>query len=125
MCDTSRRPALGSNSSRPRWGVLYAMTVLQITALAVVEASQASHPIRTALRCAVALGIFVATGAWLHVSRAALDLQNWCDCAGERMTVRVIQSYRPEPAPDAVTAMPVPGKRETPVPVAKEEEALV
>jgi threonine dehydrogenase-like Zn-dependent dehydrogenase len=117
MCETSPRPARGSASSRPRWGVLYAVTLPQLTALAVIEASQASHPLRTALRCTAALGVFVAMGVWVHASRAAFDLQNWCDCAGERMTVRMIHSQRPA----AAEAFDAP----LPAAVPEDEEALV
>lgn len=105
MCDTSPTRAHGSPWPRPRWGVLYALTIPQLTALAAVEVTQASHPLRAAVRCAVAIGVFIAMGAWMHVSRAAFDLQNWCDCAGERMTVRVIESQHPLPAEPALPAL--------------------
>lgn len=98
MCDTRPTRARGSAWPGPRWGVLYALTIPQLTVLAAVEATQASHPLRAALRCAVALGVFIAMGAWVHVNRAAFDLWDWCDCAGERMTVRVIHSRSPRPA---------------------------
>jgi hypothetical protein len=32
---------------------------------------------------------------WLRANRPAFDLQNSYDCAGQRMTVRVIQSRAP------------------------------
>jgi len=112
MCDVSPKPARGFAACRPRWGVLYALTMPQLLVLAVVEASQASHPLRTALRCAVALGTFVAMAAWMRLNRTALDLQNWCDCAAERMTVRVIASRRPPAAEPLESRAPAPESEE-------------
>jgi hypothetical protein len=31
--------------------------------------------------------VFLAMAAWLRANRAAFDLQDWCDCAGQQMTV--------------------------------------
>lgn len=97
MCDTTSQGARGSVGGRPRWGVLYAATLPQLTALGVVEIVQSPQAVRIALRCLLALGVFLAMGAWVRANRSAFDLQNWCDCAGERMTVRVIESRRPRP----------------------------
>jgi hypothetical protein len=95
MCDTTSRAARGSVSGRPRWGVLYAATLPQLAALGVVEVAQSPQPVRVALRCLLALGVFATMSVWLRANRPALDLLNWCDCAGERMTIRVIESRRP------------------------------
>ena len=90
MCDTTPRVAHGPAVLRPRWEVLYAVTLPQLAALAALDAWP--------LRYLVALGVFAAMAVWVHANRAALDLQGWCECAPERMTVRVIDSRRPEPA---------------------------
>jgi hypothetical protein len=69
------------------------------------------NAVRLTLRFLLALGVFASMSAWLRVNRPALDLQNWCDCAGERMTIRVVESSRarpqilpaePPPAPEPV-----------------------
>jgi hypothetical protein len=35
---------------------------------------------------------------WARRNRAALDHLDWCDCASERVTIRVIASRREAPA---------------------------
>ena len=97
MCDTTSRAARGSFGGRPRWGLLYAATLPQLAALGVVEVAQSPHAVRVALRYLLALGVFLAMGAWLRANRPAFDLQDWCDCAAQQMTVRVIESRRPRP----------------------------
>src|SRR6267378_4954410 len=97
MCDTTSRAARGSVGSRPRWGLLYAATLPQLAALGVVELTQSTQVVRVALRYLLALGVFLAMSAWLRANRAAFDLQDWCDCAGQQMTIRVIESRRPQP----------------------------
>ena len=42
-----------------------------------------------------ALGTLGGMALWVHSNRAAVDLQDWCDCAGRTMTIRVIESHRP------------------------------
>ena len=97
MCDTQRQRVAGSAIGRPRWELLYAVTVPQLAALAAVEAGQSPHAARIAFRYFVTLGVFGAMSVWLRANRPSFDLQNWCDCAGERMTIRVIESHRPQP----------------------------
>jgi hypothetical protein len=70
--------------------------VPQILALGALEAVQFPHATRIALRCLLALGLSVAMAAWIRANRPACDLQEWCDCAGAQMTVRVIESRRPQ-----------------------------
>ena len=95
MCETART-AVGS----PRWGALYGVTVPPLATLAVIEMASPPNPVRTLLRCALALGTFAGMALWVRTNRAAFDLQDWCDCAGRTMTVRVIESHRPAPPPD-------------------------
>jgi hypothetical protein len=33
---------------------------------------------------------------WIRVNRVALDQQDWCECAADTLTVRVIPSRRPD-----------------------------
>jgi hypothetical protein len=79
--------------------VLYAVTAPQLLVLAVLEAGAPAGAAHAALRWLATLGLFAAMGLWLRGNRAALDLQEWCECAPEQMTVRVIESR-------AVTALP-------------------
>jgi hypothetical protein len=95
MCETRGTPE--ATLRQPRWGVLYAATLPQIAALGAVEVVQSPPAVRVALRCLLALGVFVAMALWLRANRPAFDLRNWCDCAGARMTIRVIESRRPQP----------------------------
>ncbi len=92
MCETAV-----SSIPRPRWGLLYGATFPQLAALAVVEAASPPNAVRTALRCVLALGAFAGMAAWVRSNRAAFDLQDWCDCAGQKVTVRVIESRRAAP----------------------------
>src|SRR5207245_6900455 len=45
----------------------------------------------------IALAAFVAMALWIRGNRAAFDYADWCECAAEKITVRVIPSQRPEP----------------------------
>jgi len=117
MCDTTSRAAGGLASARPRWGVLYAATLPQLAALGVVEVAQSPQAVRVGLRCLLALGVFLAMGAWLRANRPAFDLQDWCDCAAQQMTVRVIESRRPRPV-----AFPIDPPATAPVPAEEEYE---
>jgi hypothetical protein len=115
MCDTTSRAARGSVGSRPRWGLLYAATLPQLAALGVVELTQSTQVVRVALRYLLALAVFLAMGAWLRANRAAFDLLDWCDCAGQQMTVRVIESRRPRPIAvplDLPAILPAPAEEE-------------
>jgi hypothetical protein len=88
---------------RPRWGRLYGVTLSGLAALAVVEVGGPRGLPRAILRVVLALAVFAANAVWIRANRAALDLQEWCDCASQSVTVRVISS-RPvtqpaEPSP--------------------------
>ena len=55
------------------------------------------------------LGIALAGMAlWLRANRVAVDLQEWCDCAGTTVAVRVIESRRPAVADGMDHRQPVP-----------------
>lgn len=99
MCHPDRPRSRPAASVRPRWSLLYGVTLPQIVALAAVEATAPPHPARLLLRWALALGTFLGIGVWLRANRAAFDLQEWCACAGESVTMRVIPSSRPAARP--------------------------
>jgi hypothetical protein len=92
MCDPSRppRPAL----ARPRWCLLYGAAFSPLAALAVVEVVAPPNGLRTLLRGVFALLAFLGMAVWVRASRRALDMLDWCACAGETVTVRVIESRR-------------------------------
>ena len=90
MCDDSRARR---RFPRPRWSRLYAIAGLGLALLALVEVLAAGDGRRTALRAVVALAALGAMAAWARANRVALDLVEWCDCAGARTTVRVIPAH--------------------------------
>ena len=92
MCQATTQQARRAVNATPRWGLLYARTLSQLAALGAVEAVHSPHVLRMTLRCVLALGVFATMSVWVRANRPALDLQNWCDCAGARMTIRVIES---------------------------------
>jgi hypothetical protein len=112
MCDTVTLTP-GATTS-PRWLGLYAATVPSLLALGLVEVVSPPNALRTLARCVFTLATFVGMGWWVHSSRAAMDLQQWCDCAPGTITVRVIESSRPaypERLPERVS-VPVPADEE-------------
>ena len=109
MCDTLRAP--GPTIVRPRWTLLYGAAFAPLGALAVVEMAAPPHGLRTLLRALFTLAAFTGMAVWVRASRRALDMLNWCACAPETVTVRVIESRRPH------TVEPL----EAPAPVTPEE----
>ena len=99
MCYPGQIEVRMPGAGRPRWAALYGATLPQLVALAAVEVSAPSNPLRAILRWTLALGTFVGMGLWVRSSRAAFDLENWCACAPEKITVRVIESRRPAYTP--------------------------
>lgn len=86
---------------RPRWALLYGVGGLAAGALAVIEVVAPAGGVRTGLGCGLTLGAFAAMARWVRRNRAALDLQEWCECAGARVTVRVIPSRQRSGEPRA------------------------
>jgi hypothetical protein len=113
MCETAT--VARQAGSHPRWAALYAVTLPGLTALAVVEIVSVPDILRAVGRCILVLATFVGMAWWLRGSRAAFDLEEWCECAPRTITVRVIESHRPEPVP----------RLEPPVPVTAEADELV
>jgi len=82
---------------RPRWALLYGAAFSPLAALAVVEMTTPPNAVRTVLRCVFALGAFAGMAVWVRVSRTALDMLDWCACAGATVSMRVVESRRPTP----------------------------
>ena len=96
MCDRAGIAARGSAPTpRPRWGVLYAVVFLALTALALVDLVAPARA-RLPLDGTLAIAAIVAIALWIRGNRAALDQHSWCECAAETITVRVIPSRRLE-----------------------------
>jgi hypothetical protein len=95
MCDTPRPP--GPTIARPRWGVLYGAAFSPLAALAVVEVASPPNAVRTLLRCVLAMVAFAGMAVWVRGSRTALDMLDWCACAGATVSVRAVQSERSRP----------------------------
>src|SRR5712691_3751765 len=83
--------------ARPRWTALYGIATSSVAALALTEIA-ADAFVRPALESVVGAAALVAIALWLRGNRAALDQQDWCECAADTLTVRVIPSRRPEKA---------------------------
>jgi len=97
MCDVTTRSGRARTIPRPRWGLLSGIATLMLAALAAVEFVASPGAAETVLRCGLVLGGFGAIVLWARLNRLALDQQSWCDCAAERITVRVILSRRAAP----------------------------
>lgn len=82
--------------ARPRWAALYGIVTFGLAALALAEIAAGAF-VRPALESVLAAAAFVSVALWLRGNRAALDQQDWCECAADTLTVRVIPSRRPEP----------------------------
>ena len=97
MCEATIRSTTRMAAARPRWGALYALTLPSLVSLVVVDATRVADPLRATLRCVLALSAFAGMAVWIRRNRGAVDLQAWCDCAHETLTVREIPSRRPAP----------------------------
>ena len=96
MCDTPQPPDRAI--ARPRWALLYGAAFSPLAALAVVEVTTPPNVVRTVLRLVFAIGAFAGMAVWVRVSRTALDMLDWCPCAGATVSMRVIESPRPSAA---------------------------
>lgn len=94
MCE-GRLPAL----PRPRWARLHGILLVSATALFLIETRLSAPALRVTLESVTAALLFIAMAWWVRANRAALDLREWCACAGARVTVRVIESAPPCAAP--------------------------
>src|SRR2546425_4571972 len=97
MCNETRAWADAQRAPRVRWSRLYGILAVMASALTSVELFGQPGLARTALRSSIALAAFAGMALWVRANRAAFDYADWCECAAEKITVRVIPSRRPEP----------------------------
>ena len=76
--------------------MLYGLAFLMLATLAAVDALPAFGTARPVLECVLALGGCACMAAWTRRNSAALDLQDWCECATEKTVMRIIPSHRRE-----------------------------
>ena len=96
MCTSTdvSRPTIAVRP-RPRWGVLYAVVFLGLVGLAIGDVASPEIA-RLPLDGALAGAALMAISLWVRGNRVALDQQDWCECAADTLTVRMIASRRPE-----------------------------
>lgn len=123
MCGVSERSGRSRALPRPGWGGLYAVAGLMLAALAIAETLLAPGAELTTLQCGTVVAGFGAMVGWTRRNRATFDRMDWCDCAGTRVTMRVIPSHRSGRAPAMAADLPVPVEGQTPVVVELEEVA--
>lgn len=97
MCDATYRPKATRAIPRPRWGQLYGLVFLTMATAGALELIPVRDGVRTAFRCGLTVAGFIVMALWARRNRAALDLEDWCACAGATMVVRVIPSRPPVP----------------------------
>ena len=97
MCNETRAWADAQRARRVRWSRLYGILAVMASALTSVELFGQAGLARMALRGGIALAAFAGMALWLRANRAGFDYADWCECAAEKITVRVIPSRRPEP----------------------------
>ena len=79
--------------------MLYGFAFFMLGAVVTVEIAPLPAVWQTGLGCGLGFAGFAALAGWVRRNRVALDLEDWCACAAERITVRVIPSRRPVPVP--------------------------
>src|SRR2546429_8979644 len=118
MCDDRRERTDAPREPRVRWSRLYGILAVMAGALTSIEAFGPAGSATMALRGGIALAALGAMAPWVRGNRAAFDYADWCECAAEKITVRVIPSRRPKPE---LPSLPAP---EPPRVVARAREAL-
>lgn len=101
MCS---RPS--SDSTPPRWGRLYVIVGTGAAAMELANITLTSSPVRSAVLVAIVVSTGVVMTRWVAASRVELDLAQWCECARDSMTVRVIA--RPAPLKTSHREVPPP-----------------
>jgi hypothetical protein len=96
MCDSRYVSRTAARIPRPRWGLLYGVVVLGLGMLTLTDMA-APEVVRPGLDGVLAVAAVMAIARWVRANRAALEQQEWCECAAERMTVRVVPCRRAEP----------------------------
>ena len=96
MCEAHASAKSSPAAGRLRWGVLYGVVLPQLVALLLVALAGPGGAAGTVLDWMLGVGTFAGMALWIRASRTALDLQSWCSCASASVTVRIIESRRPE-----------------------------
>src|SRR5438876_12100488 len=99
VCDGVARPSESRTIPHPAWGRLYGIGSMVLVTMVTGEAVMAPGTELWMLRAGLFIAGFTGIAMWRRRNRAALDLENWCDCAGKTVTVRIVPSRRPEPRP--------------------------
>lgn len=86
MCDKRR------SLSVPRWGRLYVILALAITAIAAAEFSPLGLLFRELVELAVLAATLTAALGWVRGNRVALAEMDWCSCAGAEVRIRVVKT---------------------------------
>ena len=109
MCDGATRSRGAAAVPQPRWGRLYGLMFIAMATFGATELLTPSG-LRTVLRCGLVLALFGVMALWVRRNRATFDVQNWCECAPTKTTMRVIPSRRRLPTivlrPPAVAPLP-------------------
>ena len=95
---------------RPRWAFLYVIVGTAAVATALARALVPVSVLRAAVLTVIPLLAGLAIVAWVSMNRVALDLVDWCSCAGSTVRVRVIEST---PPPHVTPAVARPLERTT------------
>jgi hypothetical protein len=103
MCQTTTSVMIRTG---PRWGRLYAVLPVAISAFVLVEAYVPATVIRAALEYTIVGAAWVALVGWVRLNRVALDQVEWCACASQTIRIRIVPSRPPKPSP-SWTAEPV------------------
>jgi hypothetical protein len=106
VCNETRR------HPRPRWGRLYAIVAGGALGTALARSLLAVSPLRAAALVTIPALVALALAWWVATNRVALELSNWCDCAGGSVTIRVVGAesvprIEARPAPAERTTLPV------------------
>lgn len=91
MCDTT---ASSTKRTRPRWGLLYALSGVGLALFAVLDTLSPPGGWRTLMDGFAAVVLCAAIAAWVRANRGALAQADWCACAAQQTTVRV---FHPQP----------------------------
>ena len=80
---------------RPHWLGLYVRLLVGSAAGALLAIALPASAARTVLGGVLAVAIVLAALDWNRRNAAALDLEDWCDCAPATITARIVESHRP------------------------------
>lgn len=91
-------PTTRRATAAPAWGRLYLILLATGATGLGVDAITAAGTTHHLLEALVVVAGFGAMFLWVRTNRLALSLAESCDCAPERLTIRVVESRRERPA---------------------------